>query len=678
MRAAYRPSDVRLLDRHGEVIDELRVDAHRRRLQWTPLRAVSPAIVEAIITAEDRRFRRHSGVDVIAMAGAFAGWITGARLRGASTITMQLAALLDPRLQPTRGGRSLGQKWQQMRAAWQLERRWSKDQILEAYLNLVSFRGELQGVGTAAGVLFDKVPDGVTNAEALVLAALLKAPNAESIAVRQRAAALSRAGAGSAAEGEIDTAVARAFAVARGAGPRPSLAPHVARRLLSAGTRESVASTLDAPLQRYARGALHRHLLAVRDRSVQDGAVLVADNASGEVLAYVGGSGALSSAPYVDGVRAHRQPGSALKPFLYGLALEKRLLTAASLLEDAPLAMDAGAGIYEPQNYDEQFHGLVSARTALAGSLNIPAVRTLSLVGGGAFVRQLRRLGFAGVSRPADYYGPALALGAAEVSLWEMAGAYRALANGGLWTPLHLRAGGATAEVERRVYSPATAFIISDILSDRESRMVTFGLENSLATRFWAAVKTGTSKDMRDNWCVGYSRRYTVAVWVGNFSGAPMRDVSGITGAAPVWLDIMTWLHRDTPSAPPLPPPEASAQNVRISGGAETPRREWFIRGTEPRAAEQRLAPARPRIRAPTDGAVIAIDPDIPEERQRLAFDASGVDSSWRWQLDGEDIGSAAQLRLWSPRAGHHALALADAGKQIAARVRFTVRGPGK
>ena len=167
-------------------------------------------------------------------------------------------------------------------------------------------------------------------------------------------------------------------------------------------------------------------------------------------------------------------------------------------------------------------------RVALASSLNVPAVRTIGMVGVETFTGQLRALRFDGIVEQGDYYGAALALGSADVRLWDLVNAYRTLANGGLYSAMRL-VGGAPPTPSRQIYSPATAFLISDILADRASRATTFGLENALATRFWSAVKTGTSKDMRDNWCVGYTSRFTVGVWVGNFCGASMHDVSGIT-----------------------------------------------------------------------------------------------------------------------------------------------------
>jgi penicillin-binding protein 1C len=421
-------------------------------------------------------------------------------------------------------------------------------------------------------------------------------------------------------------------------------------------------------------------------------------------LAYVGGSDDLSRTRYVDGVQARRQAGSTLKPFLYGLAFERHLLTPASLLEDTPLNVPVPGGLYRPQNYDEQFHGLVSARTALASSLNVPAVRTLALVGAEPFLRQLRELGFAGLTKSDDYYGPALALGSADVSLWEQVNAYRTLANGGVWSPLKMTLDEVSSpksqvpslksqvprpnfgvfnpqsaihnpQLSARLYSAETAFLVSHILADRESRSTTFGLENPLATRFWSAVKTGTSKDMRDNWCIGFSRRYTVGVWVGNFSGEPMRDVSGITGAAPVWLEIMDRLERETPSLPPQSPPGLLVEHVVFPQGIEPARREWFLAGTEPQGATVALATGHPHILTPTTGTLIALDPDIPRPLQRVAFQAQVYGSQLRWLLDGADLGAATELLLWEPVPGSHTLSLVDEEQRSFDTVGFAVRG---
>jgi penicillin-binding protein 1C len=255
-----------------------------------------------------------------------------------------------------------------------------------------------------------------------------------------------------------------------------------------------------------------------------------------------------------------------------------------------------------------------------------------------------------------------------------MAGAYRALANGGTWSPLRLTADEPGAE-GRRVISQDATFLIAHVLADRESRSATFGLENVLATPFWTAVKTGTSKDMRDNWCVGFSRRYTVAVWVGNFSGEPMRNVSGVTGAAPVWVDVMGALHRAAPSPAPAPPRGVVAARVAFAGEVEPERRDWFLSGTEPVTADTTVAAGQARILAPVSGTIIAIDPEIPPDRQRVAIEADAHDRGLRFVLDDVEIGRAPGPLLWKPRPGRHVLALRDEHARLRDSVTFEVRG---
>jgi penicillin-binding protein 1C len=431
--------------------------------------------------------------------------------------------------------------------------------------------------------------------------------------------------------------------------------------------------TLDRGLQGFANDVLRTQILVVRDRHVTDGAVLVVENASGEVWAYVAGTGDLSSAPFVDGVRAQRQPGSTLKPFLYGMALERRLLTPASLLLDTPLEVPEERGLYRPLDYDRQFRGLVSMRTALASSLNVPAVRTASLIGVEALAEHLRELGFREIVEPGDYYGASIALGSPDVSLWDLVNAYRTLANGGVLSPMRLFASGAGSR--KRIYSPATAWLVSDMLADRASRSATFGLENNLATRYWSAVKTGTSKDMRDNWCVGYTARFTVGVWVGNFSGAAMHDVTGITGAAPVWLEVMNYLYDRYGGGTITRPSGLRARNVEFPNSVEPPRLEWFIAGTQPDTQVARLNDQNPRILSPAPETIIALDPDIPRSLQRVRLEAGPGSTDAHWSLDSHDLGSAADLVLWQPEPGLHVLRLTDRSGHKLDEVSFSVRG---
>ncbi len=721
VRADFHPSETVLLDRAGQPIHRLRTDARVRRGQWVALQGISPALRQALVLSEDKRFYEHSGVDWRAVSSAAWANLWNQRTRGASTLTMQLAGLLDDDLALGTGGRTLRQKIGQAVMATRLEAGWQKSQILEAYLNLVPFRGELVGIDALSRTLFAKAPHGLQDTEAAIAAALVRAPNARPALVAQRACGVLKAmrGPGAATDCvalDMQTAVAlarRAFAASEG------IAPHVARRLAAAQGGDAPAtlpSTLDAGLQRLAQQTLQQHIRELHGRNVEDGAVVVLDNASGEVLAWVGSTGGLSRAAEVDGVTAPRQPGSTLKPFLYAQAIAERRLTAASLLHDSPAHLQTASGLYIPQNYDRQFKGWVSARTALAASLNVPAVRTLVMVSPEPFARQLGALGIV-LKEGGGYYGYSLALGSAEVNLLQLTNAYRALANRGQWCEARLqppallprpsgeragvRGGAAAREAAppspasgrgresgcRPALNPAAAFIVTDILADPNARARTFGTDSILSTRFWTAVKTGTSKDMRDNWAVGFSERYTIGVWLGNASGA-----------APVWAALMRHLHARTPSRPPAPPPGVLRQRVRFGDQLEAARDEWFLPGTQQAlfAIDSKAASARPasaggqkvlkseddpavppRITAPQDGIILALDPDIPPARQRLTLlaDAGGAaPASLRWWIGAREVGRGPQAQ-WLPWPGRHVVQLRDAAGRVQDERRIEVRG---
>ena len=689
VRHDFHPSDTAVLDRDGALLQRVRTDATVRRGQWIALADISPALRTAMVLSEDRRFFEHSGVDWRAVSAAAWGNLWNTRTRGASTITMQLAGLLDDDLRRAGSGRTLTQKLGQTVAAAQLERQWRKDQILEAYLNTVPFRGEIVGIDALSRTLFGKAPHGLDAREAAVASALVRAPNARPALVAQRACEVLRA---MEPTTRPDCSAIDMFASAalqrRAFDSSEGIAPHVAARVIrDAATHDpgpagaAVRSTLRAPLQRFALGTLQRHLRELSGRHVEDGALVVLDNASGDVLAWVGSSGTLSRAAEVDGVLAQRQPGSTLKPLLYAQAIAERRLTAASLLDDSSAQISTASGLYIPQNYDHQFKGAVSVRTALAASLNVPAVRTLVMVSPESFARQLRSTGLP-LREGGGYYGYSLALGSAEVSLLNLSNAYRTLANGGRYstTRFVLPSRARTVAVDfTPAIDPRAAFIVGDILSDANARTRTFGVDSVLGTRFWSAVKTGTSKDMRDNWAVGWSQRYTVGVWVGNASGAPMWDVSGTSGAAPVWSEVMNFLHRSEASRAPAPPAGVVRADVRFGGAIEAARSEWFIAGTEqPLFAPDTAAPADAdgggRIVAPANGTILALDPDIPPNRQRVRFEAEGAQVQWR--IDGKPFarGKTAQ---WLPWPGRHVIELADLQGRTLDQIRLEVRGAG-
>ena len=673
VRADWRPSEAWLYDRDGQLLDSERVNFERRRLTWVPLEDISPAVRSAVVQSEDRRFWSHGGVDWLAIASAVRARWTGDRSRGASTLPMQLAAFLDPSLaQP--GKRDWRTKLRQMRAGQALAANWSHEQMLEAYFNLLPLRGEAQGIGAGAQSLFGKKPAEMGRTDAALFAGLLPNPAASAEALGRRACRVARNNPGA----PKDCTAIRAAAATLVSGEHaarfdPGLAPHLAVRLLDQPGKR-VTTTIDRRIQTAAIVALRRQLAGLGSDRVRDGAVVVLDNASGEVLAYVGGVGLKSTASQVDGANARRQAGSTLKPHLYAQVIEHGWLTAASILDDSPVQLDTASGLYVPKNYDHSFKGPVSVRHALASSLNVPAVRALVIDDVQQFRDRLWALGYHGLVEDGEYYGFSLALGSAEVSLVEQANAFRSFANLGRWSPVHFLA-GEKAEAPRQIVNPAAAFIVGDILADASARTDAFGADSALRLPFWAAAKTGTSKGMRDNWCIGWSDRFTVAVWVGNLEGDSMRAVSGTSGAAPVWRDVMLALHAGHPGKPPAMPDGVEARQIALPGTREPPRREYFLRGTA--QTEMAAAPQtarRPRITSPVSGSVYALDPDIPLGRQRLAVTVSGSVAGYRLILDKKALGDADAGQQILPRPGVHMLTLVDPGGRMIDRVRFTVR----
>lgn len=747
VRSDHRSSETLLLSREGEVLQRLRTDSTVRRGPWVALADVSPALRTALVLSEDKRFYEHSGVDWAAVTAAAWGNLWNTRTRGASTITMQLAGLLDGDWRQGPGGRSVVQKVGQAVAAQVLDRRWRKDQILEAYLNLVPFRGEIVGIAALSQSLYGKAAHGLDAREAAIAAALVRAPNASVERVAQRACGVLQVmvpddvAAKDCSAMQLYTSSVlqrRQWLSSEG------VAAHFARRWLALPQnrgQEQVRSTLSAPLQRFAVASLQQHLRELQGRNVEDGAAVVLDNRTGEILAWVGSSGTLSQASEVDGVTALRQPGSTLKPFLYAQAIAEKRITAASLIEDSSAHIPTQNGLYIPQNYDRRFKGWVSARTALASSLNVPAVRTLVMVTPDAFFEQLKKLGLP-LRESGGYYGFSLALGSSEVALLNLTNAYRALGNAGQYRPVSWalpqaesrKAGGKTGDDAVQALDARAAFIVGDILSDNMARAPTFGTDSVLATRFWTAVKTGTSKDMRDNWAVGWSERYTVGVWVGNAGGEAMHSVSGTSGAAPIWADIMGFLHRNLSSRAPRAATGVLQQQVQFgalaSGGmpVESAREEWFVAGTEQSlfamdhvagSTEQKnlarqkagklgsaAAASAVRISRPANGTILALDPDIPPDSQRvqlvarqagMAAEQDWRDGSLRWRLVTRqygppatadknaqpvvrevqrDLGRGSQLG-WLPWPGRHRLELLDASGKVLDSIALEVRGAG-
>uniref|UniRef100_B8HLR2 Penicillin-binding protein 1C n=1 Tax=Cyanothece sp. (strain PCC 7425 / ATCC 29141) TaxID=395961 RepID=B8HLR2_CYAP4 len=551
------------------------------------LQQVSPHFIQAILAAEDGRFYQHGPLDGLAIARSLrdslqAGEITS----GASTLTMQLARMVNPT--PA----TLGGKVQEIWLAWRLAAGMSRDEILQAYINRLPMGGNVYGVEAAARVYFGVSATDLTPAQASLLAALPNDPtdlhpyrNWPGLKQRQRYVLRRMV-----EEGHLTAAQSHRIAQEpvtlqpRHQGIRA--APHflfwVATQL-PAHAPAQVQTTLDLPLQQFVETQVQQVVRSLRQHNGHQAAALVIDNQSGEVLAYVGSPDYFQQLQLGenDGVQALRQPGSALKPFLYALALEQRVIRPNTILADVPTHYAIpGARLYSPQDYSQTFLGPVRVRLALANSLNIPAVRVLEQVGVATFLNRLRQLGFQHLNRPPDYYGLGLTLGSGEVNLWELARAYATIAR--LGQPPGLKVvktdrpeqprTGSHSDPLARIGTATDWALIIDMLSDPHARARAFGVESVLQLPFPAAVKTGTSSSYRDTWTIGFTRDYTVATWVGNFNGEPMRKISGVTGAAPLWNRIMLHLHKDQEPAP-FPAPQGLVQRpiCALSGWKPTP-----------------------------------------------------------------------------------------------------------
>ncbi|MCC6522985.1 MAG: penicillin-binding protein 1C [Polyangiaceae bacterium] len=562
----------RIVDRHGAPLREVRSSAGLRGRELD-LDAMGERLVTATLFAEDRRFYEHGGVDVVAVVRAVGQNLESGRVvSGASTITQQLVKLLDGAGEG--GERTLAGKLFEAARAANLEDVLDKSAILEAYLNRLPYGRGLVGPAAASQAYFGREPRDLSWAQAALLAVLPRAPgyldpvrHLERAQLRQGwlLAALREAGVLDAAGFER----ARTEPVEVAFDVPPFEAPHFALRVEAMGRGPAalggaapgpegvVRTTLDLELQRAVEGLVRAETLRLRPRGAADAAALVVDNATGEVLAYVGsaGFGRADIDGSVDMVRARRQPGSTLKPFVYALAFE-RGVSPVAMLADVPSRFGEGPGAYAPENFDGTFLGPVSAREALAGSLNVPAVRLAAELGTEALLERLHALGFASLDRPAAHYGLALALGSGEVALEELAVAYLTLARGGTRVPLRL-VGASPGELGQpeagvAVVDPAAAALVTDALADPAARLRVLGGRGPFELAFPVAVKTGTSSGYRDAWTVGYTHERTVAVWVGNADRAASAGVTGADGAGPLFADVMRRAMRAVPLPGPL------------------------------------------------------------------------------------------------------------------------------
>ena len=621
-----------------------------------PLRAVSPHFLATIVAVEDAHFAQHHGVDAGALVRAASEIARhGHVVSGGSTITMQLARLRYDL------PRTVWGKLHEIVLALRIERGTSKEQILEAYVNRLPMGGNLVGIEAGARTYFGVPAGDLDWAQSAMLAALPNDPVGLDPYVHRGALERRRAAivAYLRAHGVIGAEEARAAATEQlaivprreGIGDAPQLLFRLAASTPD-GT-ERVRTTIDRDLQRYVENTAQEVVAALADRSVHDAAAIVIDNRTGDVLAYLGSPEYFDahSLGRNDGVVALRQPGSTLKPFMYELAFERRTIRPTTILQDVPTTYAIpGAQTYAPADYSGEFEGPVRPRIALADSLNVPAVRTLSAVGVATFQSRLKALGFAHLNKPADYYGLGLTLGSGEVTLEELARAYAIVARGGRPLRLRYRDGdpSISATADTRIGDESTWELITDMLSDAQARARAFGVVSLLRLPFPSAVKTGTSSDFRDTWTVGFTRDVTVATWVGNFNGAPMQRITGVTGAAPLWNRIMLHIAETREPGAFAPPRGYVRRPICATTGAiagrscESVVSEWL--DPADRIALHKPAPRSVAlgIDSPRDGASYLPGGAI------LLRASSALGPHVRWSVNGRSAGDgpAVPLRL--------------------------------
>ena len=593
-----------ITDRNGEILREI-LSEKETRAHWIGTDELPEHVLHAVIAAEDKRFFRHPGIDPIATARAvYLNVRHRGIVSGGSTITQQTIRNIYDHPRTIKG------KVREAFHALRLERTLSKNEILTQYINRIPYGNGTHGIEAASRFYFGKPAGHLSIGESALLAGLPNAPSVNNpyrspgrAAQRQRYVLDRMLAHSYITTEEYERAISQHIKLMPA--ERNFLAPHFTEMVRREFVREelsritTIRTTLDRSLQHTIEHIVRAHTISLKNQNVSNGALVVIDNTTGEVLALVG------SADYndpdiqgrVNGATALRQPGSALKPFTYGLALENGM-TAAEMLADIPYHGSVEEGAFSPINYDNQFRGPVLLREALACSYNIPAVRVAEQIGTGVLLHRLREAGMMSLDKSPSYYGLGLTLGNGEVRLLELTNAYAMLARGGR----HLNHSiiqsfqtidGASVPLSsdssgQEIFSPQVAYILTDILSDNNARAPAFGFHSPLHLPFPCAAKTGTTKDYNDNWTIGYTSRYTVGVWIGNFDGKPMRGVSGITGSGAIFRDIMLLLEGNEPPVDFLIPEGITKMHVCAQSGelpaelCATKVYESFISGTEP------------------------------------------------------------------------------------------------
>ncbi len=752
-------SSTKILDRNGGLLYEV-VKPEEGRRTLISRSSIPASFVEALLASEDQRFYSHHGIDVIAITRAFKDFILRQEIvSGASTLEQQVVKNLyfaDKQ-------RTLFHKLREATAAIYWSYTHTKDQTLETYVNTIFFGNQALGLAAATETYFHKPTQDLTLAESALLVGIIPAPSAYDpyyhwkLARSRQQTVLDRM-----AERGVISVEQREEAVTTAIDlfpPRHEIqAPHFVFRVLEILEARypdlrmggyTVKTSLDPEQQRQAEQTIKRRLAQLAGQHVTNAALMMMQPRSGEILAYVGSGDYFDTSiqGQVDMVKAKRQPGSALKPFLYFQAFQQGF-TPASVIADLPVRFETVDGKpYYPRNYGYAYHGPVSIRESLGSSLNIPAVKVLQSVGLYSFVGLLSRFGITFPEEP-DHYGLALVLGGGETSLADVTRAYASLAlSAKSVTPIDVLEvrdrNGVVREQAAQPFHEAlfplsssaeqAAVLVSDILMDKSARLLSFGSSNLLDVGKRVAIKTGTTKDFRDNWAFGYTPEIVVGVWVGNADNSAMQGVSGITGAVPIWHDVMQAYLKNVkdiqwPNVDGLVRRRICLPSGKLADEtcAKT-REETFIKGTEPTEKDDWYVEATVDAKTgllTTDACLMAtvkkiflhpppeydawltakgverlptcdcegrsrggvtpltilspLEDDQFERETHLAPEAFQIPfiaggerrSAYHWRLNGMPLTSDGPTLLWSPQPGSYTLELEGADR----RVQFFVR----
>ncbi|UCE40293.1 MAG: penicillin-binding protein 1C [Candidatus Aminicenantes bacterium] len=693
-----------LVDRKNTVLREI-LSEEGGHCHWVTLEEVSTDLLKATLVAEDRYFYLHPGINPFAIIRAlFQNIRRGQVVSGASTISQQVVRNIY------RKRRNLFAKMHEIWLAIRMERTISKDNIFTQYLNRIYYGNQAYGIGAASRLYFDKSPADLSLAEGAFLAGLPRSPSTHNpyshfaqAKKRQEQILYQMFIRGYIPSAKWERAKAESLRLipAKQNFRAPHFCDFILQKIPMSQKRmlSRIQTSCDYALQEKVEKLVGDHIQSLENKSITNAAVIIMDNATGEILSMVGSKDFFNNRHdgQVNGAVSLRQPGSTLKPFTYGLALE-RGMTAAELLEDKDYYFLTPDGSYSPRNYDNKFHGKVRLRQALACSYNVPAVTLLDKLGTDLLFQRLKMMDFESLDKSPSHYGVGLTLGNGEVTLLELTRAYSALAREGIYVEDRsiLKCFDTQEreiiwdrqEISRRIFSPQIAYLLTDILADKDARVPAFGYLSPLNLPFECAVKTGTSADFRDNWTVGYTPKYTVGVWVGNFDATPMFNISGVTGCGPLFKDIMLLLESKNVEVNFSRAEDVIKVKIcPLSGNLATEHcpgimEDIFIEGSEPQEfcslhTETESPVSIPfnreeefEIAFPLDNDVFKMDPILRRSFQRIKLktnipDETSIDSV-EWWVGNQKIGDVPSpfSLYWNMKPGLHRIrAVAFKGK---------------